>query len=112
MRGGPNHCPGNMNKTQPHPVELAIVAALVPVVALVLVSCARKPPLAHETPVTPQPIKCPSNARQVEPPHHHPITLLATELQALPVTQLRAMTGTRSKSIRKAQLIAMVAACS
>ena len=44
-------------------------------------------------------------------PQPHPLTALATELQLLPVTQLRAMAGIRSKSIRKAQLVAMVAAC-
>ena len=100
-----------MNRTEAHPVELAILLAvlvieaaitlartvLVPVVALVLVqSCTRA--AAPEAPL----------AR----PATHPLAQLAAELEALPATTLRAMAGIRSKRIRKADLVAMVTACS
>jgi hypothetical protein len=41
----------------------------------------------------------------------HPLALVAAELEALPVTRLRPMVGIRSKRARKAELVAMVAAC-
>jgi hypothetical protein len=119
--------PGNMNRTEAHPVELAIVAALVvadalltlvvaalvPLVALVLtlVVSPRTGPIGPELPEIPTPPPAAPEAPLARP-QPHPLATLAAEMQLLPVTQLRAMTGTRSKSIRKAQLIAMVAACS
>ena len=108
-----------MNRTEAHPVELAIVAALVVIEALltlvvaavalvlVLAQWRRAAPAAAA-----EPIKYPSSSHQVAGPQPHPLATLATELQALPVAGLRAMAGTRSKSIRKAQLIEQVAACS
>jgi hypothetical protein len=57
-------------------------------------------PLANFTP----------EAAPAPAPHWHPIAALAHDLELLPVTQLRQLAGVRSKSIRKADLIAMVAA--
>jgi hypothetical protein len=58
------------------------------------------------------PIEPAHYVKEMARPQPHPLATLATELQELPVTRLRAMAGIRSKSIRKAQLVAMVAACS
>ena len=100
-------------------IEAAVLllrAALVPLVALALTmkvevtlsrlllcgrpasGCNNPPSIAPEAPLArPQP---------------HPLAALAHDLQLLPVTQLRAMAGTRSKTTRKAQLIEQVIACS
>jgi len=45
------------------------------------------------------------------PPVVHPLALVAAELEALPVSRLRPMAGTRSKRASKAELVAMLAAC-
>jgi len=51
-------------------------------------------------------------ARSLPPaPELHPLALVAEELAALPVAVLRPMAGTRSKRVRKAELVALVAAC-
>jgi hypothetical protein len=88
-------------------------AVLVPMVALLLTLVVSPRTTGTIVPALPE-IPTPPPAAPEAPlarPHHHPITLLATELQALPVTTLRQLAGTRSKSIRKADLIAMVTAC-
>jgi hypothetical protein len=121
-----------MNRTEAHPVELAIVAALVvadALLTLVVAAVALVVVLARKTTEF---VKNPADGLLANSPRQdfaetclaqdspfspaadpqpHPLATLAAELQALPVTRLRAMTGTRSKSIRKAQLIAMVTAC-
>jgi hypothetical protein len=118
-----------MNRTEAHPVELAILLAvlvieaaitlartvLVPVVALVLTLASRRPTAAPEAPT-------PSSAAPDAPlarggkmssrPTTHPLALLATELQALPASTLRAMAGISSKRHTKAQLAGMLTACS
>ena len=111
-----------MTKTEVHPIELALVAGLVVIEAVVvlvaavvalLLTLAQWRPAAAPAPVAePEPIKYPSSTRQVARPMPHPLALLAAQLQALPVATLRQMANTRSKTIRKAQLIEMVAACS
>jgi hypothetical protein len=58
----------------------------------------------------------PTQAPMVQPhrrpaPAHHPLALMAAELEALPVTALRQLAGVRSKRNRKIDLVAMVAAC-
>ena len=110
-----------MNKTEVHPIELALVAglvvleallALVAAVVALLVTLARcevlqpSAPGPHDLPApTPEPpvIKAPAI------PQLHPLALIATQLQALPVSALRQMANTRSKTIRKAQLIELIA---
>lgn len=48
-----------------------------------------------------------SPARSLPPPPAlHPLALVAEELAALPVAVLRPMAGTRSKRVRKAELVA------
>lgn len=104
-----------MHKTEVHPIELAIVAAwvvieallvLVVAVAALVVTLAQWRP-RQLAPLTPPPvIEAPAI------PLLHPLAALVAELQLLPVITLRQMAGTRSKAIRKADLIAMVAACS
>ena len=122
-----------MKNTEAHPIELAIVAGLVVAesllvlvmagVALLLTLAQWRPAPANTVsndtihgepaPVAePEPIKYPSSTRQVAQPQLHPLALIATQLQALPVATLRQMANTRSKTVRKAQLIEMVAACS
>ena len=113
-----------MNRTEAHPIELAIVAALVVAEALLVLvvavaalvvtlaqwrpakktSCAKASLLAHDINTAP--------STPAAPPLQHPLAALVAELQLLPVATLRGMAGTRSKAIRKADLIAMVAACS
>ncbi len=44
-------------------------------------------------------------------PLQHPLATLATELEVLPVTRLRELAGTRSKRLRKCELVAVLAAC-
>lgn len=93
-----------MNRTNElHPVELLLLAAvvtleaaavlLVALVALVLTVARWRP------------------APPPAPPMVHPLALVAQQLEALPVAALRPMVGTRSKRIRKAELVAMLAAC-
>jgi hypothetical protein len=133
-----------MNKTEAHPVELAILAALVVMEALmvlVIAAAALVQCCTRRDHLVPRPIKCPSSSQtpvaaaqpglvQLQPalaqqvvwctdrirtcttPTPHPLAQLATELEALPATTLRAMAGIRSKRHNKAALVAMVAACS
>jgi hypothetical protein len=110
-----------MNRSELHPLEVAILLAVLTIEAAVLLLRAALVPLVALVLVLLEPSRraaAPAAAAEPPPaaaaaaPHHHPIATLATELQLLPVTQLRAMTGTRSKSIRKAQLIEQVIACS
>ena len=93
-----------MNRTnEPHPVELLLLAAvvtleaaavlLVALVALLLTVARRKP------------------APPPAPPMVHPLALVAEQLDQLPVSRLRPMAGTRSKRIRKAELVAVLVAC-
>lgn len=44
-------------------------------------------------------------------PVPHPLTTIAEELELLPVSQLRQITGIRSKRCRKRELIALAVAC-
>ena len=105
-----------MNRTELHPLELAIVAALVVAEALLTLLVAA----AALVVALPQrrPVVAPAAAPAAEPqpvlarPTPHPLAGLADRLAELPVTTLRTLAGTRSKRIRKADLIAMVAACS
>ena len=105
-----------MNRTTLHPIEVLALAAmalawavltlarlvLVPVVALVLVLAGwRNVPPAPQPPATTPP----------PAPAEHPLARLAEQLEALPAATLRTLAGTRSKRHRKAELIAMVAAC-
>ena len=100
-----------MNKTEVHPIELALVAGLVvieavvvlvaAVVALVVTLSSWRPAAAPAPVAEPEPIQA--------QPQLHPLALLATELQALPAVSLRQMAGVRSKAIRKAQLIELIA---
>ncbi len=93
-----------MNRTnEPHPVELLLLAGLVTLeaaavllvalVALVLTVASWRP------------------APPPAPPMVHPLALLAEQLEQLPVSRLRPMAGTRSKRIRKAELVAVLVAC-
>ena len=108
-----------MTKTEIHPIELAIVAGLVvaeslltlvaTLVALLLTLAQWRPAAAPAPVAEPEPIKYPSSTHQVAQPQLHPLALIATQLQALPVATLRQMANTRSKTIRKAQLIELIA---
>ena len=44
-------------------------------------------------------------------PAVHPLSLLAAELEVLPVSRLRPIAGVRSKRLRKNELVAVLAAC-
>ena len=122
-----------MNRTEAHPIELAIVAGLVvfdALLTLVIAAAALVLTLgSHAGGRMPRP--APRSAEPtlraaartplrtvtaVEPrlhghPQPHPLALLATELEALPAATLRQMAGIRSRRYSKAALIAMVAAC-
>ena len=119
-----------MKNTEVHPIELALVAGLVVIEALVVLVAAvvallvtlaqwRPAPAPSPAPAAPSPAPAaPAPVAKPEPiqpqpqPQLHPLALIATQLQALPVATLRQMANTRSKAIRKAQLIEMVIACS
>ena len=52
------------------------------------------------------------SARAAAPaPAVHPLSVVAAELAELPVSRLRPMVGTRSKRIRKSELVALAVAC-
>ena len=92
-----------MNRTELHPVEVLLLVGLVALeaVAVLLVALvALVLAVARWRPAPPAP-----------PPIVHQLALVAAELEALPVSRLRPMVGTRSKRLRKAELVAMVAAC-
>lgn len=98
-----------MNRTEPHPVELLLLSVLVVAVALVELVAAVVAMLQ------PSPSTSRSGDLLVDtppaPPSVHPLAAIAAELEALPVARLRPMAGVRSKAIRKAQLIELVAVC-
>jgi hypothetical protein len=99
-----------MKNTDPHPVELLILAAVVTIEALAVLTVALVALVAAITRSRP----AGSPARVMTPPPPpllHPLAAVAAELDALPVTQLRPMAGTRSKRIRKAELVAQLVAC-
>lgn len=104
-----------MNSKNAHPIELGVVAALVVAESLLLVVVAAAAlllTLARWRPVVapaaaaaePEPVL----AQQARPTPH-PLAGLADRLAELPVTTLRQMANTRSKAIRKAQLIELIA---
>ena len=104
-------------------VTEAVLVLAVALVALVLTvarwrpsqaSSTKKPLLVPDT----SPARTPHLAgvtSSTRTPHlvplHHPLALVAEQLEALPVAALRPMVGTRSKRLRKSELVAMVAAC-
>ena len=108
-----------MNRTEVHPIEVAIVAALVVVESLLvlvmagvalLLTLAQWRPAAAPAPVAePEPIKYPSSTRQVAQPQLHPLALLAADLEALPAVTLRSLANVRSKRHTKRQLIELIA---
>jgi len=106
-----------MNRTTLHPIEVLLLAAmalawavltlarlvLVPLAAMVLVMAGWSP-APPQPPTTAPPPPAPA-------PAEHPLARLASGLEALPAATLRSLAGTRLKRYRKAELIAMVAAC-
>ena len=84
-------------------VAEALLVLAVALVALVLTITRPRPAGSPARALTPPP---------AAGPLQHPLAVLAAELEALPVTCLRPMAGVTSKRHRKAELIAMVAACS
>jgi hypothetical protein len=88
---------------------LLLRAALVPLVALLLALAQWGPatPAAAATPSPPPAIKA-----RPTPPQQHPLSLVATELEALPAATLRQMAGIKSRRHTKAALAGMVVACS
>ena len=117
----PNPCPEDMKNTEVHPIELALVAGLVVLEAVVVlvaavvalvVTLAQWRPAAAPAPaaalvLAPTPIE-PIPAR----PQPHPISALADRLAELNVATLRTMANIHNKRVLKADLIAMVIACS
>ena len=115
-----------MNKTEVHPIELALVAGLVVLEALLLLAAAVVAlvlTLAQWRP-TPAPSPAPSPAPAaalvlapvpIEPiparPTPHPIAALADRLAELNVATLRSMANIHGRRVLKADLIAMVIAC-
>ena len=95
--------------TDPHPVELLILAAVVTIEALTVLTVALVALVAAIT--RSRPAGSPARVMTPPPPLLHPLAAVAAELEALPVTQLRPMAGTRSKRIRKAELVAQLVAC-
>jgi hypothetical protein len=97
-----------MKNTDPHPVELLILAAVVTIEALAVLTVALVALLLTIT--RSRPAGSPARV-MTPPPIVHPLAVVAADLEALPVTQLRPMAGTRSKRIRKAELVAALVAC-
>ena len=90
-------------------ITLEALLTLVVAAAALLITLAQWRPAAAPAPaaaiaLAPAPIE-PPLAR----PMPHPIAALADRLAELPVATLREMTNTRSKTIRKAQLIELIA---
>lgn len=101
-----------MNRTETHPVELLLLAAVVVAEALLVLVVAAAALVVTITRSRP----AGSPARVMTPPPaaaplQHPLAVLAAELEALPVSRLRPMAGTRSKRLKKAELVAMLAVC-
>ena len=117
----PNPCPDDMKNTEVHPIELALVAGLVVLEAVVVlvaavvalvVTLAQWRPAAAPAPaaalvLAPTPIE-PIPAR----PTPHPIAALADRLAELNVATLRTMANVHGRRVLKADLIAMLIACS
>ncbi|MBD2718113.1 hypothetical protein [Synechococcus sp. FACHB-909] len=102
-----------MNKTETlHPVELLLLIGLVALEAVAVLAVAL---VALVLTITrPRPAGSPARVMPPPPaaaPAVHPLSVVAAELAELPVTTLRPMVGTRSKRAKKAELVAMVAAC-
>lgn len=112
-----------MTKTEVHPIELALVAGLVvleAVVVLVAAVVALLVTLAQWRPA-PAPSPAPAAALVLAPipiepiparPTPHPIAALADRLAELNVATLRTMANVHGRRVLKAELIAMVIACS
>lgn len=111
-----------MNRTDPHPIEVLLVACWLAVeaachllaalvaLALTLLPQQRPTPQAGEA-TAPQLVEPPSPVRGM-PPVPHPLALLAEQLTTTCTRrQLQALAGTRA-NLSKAQLAGMVTACS
>jgi hypothetical protein len=110
MRRLPNQLPPETMKN-PHPVEVLLLAVLLVFdAAAVLLTSLVALALTVASVIT-QPAAQQSPDRVMQPPVLHPLAAVAEMLQALPQRQLMAIAGTRRK-LAKAQLVAMVAACS
>jgi hypothetical protein len=83
-------------------VVLQAAAVLTAALVALLLTITRSRPAGSPARVMPAPPPAPLL---------HPLALVAEELEALPATALRELAGTRSKRIRKALLVALVAAC-
>ncbi len=83
-------------------VAEALLVLTVALVALVLTVARWRPAGSPARVMTPPPAPAPAV---------HPLAVVAEQLEALPVTTLRPMAGTRSKRIRKAELVALAVAC-
>jgi hypothetical protein len=113
-----------MTRTDPHPIEVALVVALLALEAAAIVIASLVALLltvAHWRPAAP-PTGGNTAARSGEPqspdrgmtppqPLLHPLQALAVGLEALSCRELMTLAGTRRK-LPKTQLIALVAACS
>ena len=98
-----------MNRPEPHPVELLLLAGLVALEAVAVLAAALVALVAAIT--RPRPSGFPARVTPPPPaPLLHPLALVAEQLEAMPVTRLRSMAGVTIKRHRKAELIAMVAA--
>ncbi len=90
-------------------VELLLLAVLVALDAVAVLAVALVALLVTIT--RSRPARSPARVMTPPLPVVHPLALVAEELLELPVTRLRPMAGTRSKRVRKAELVALVAAC-
>lgn len=95
-----------MSRTEVHPVEIALVAALVTVEAVVVLASALIALVA--TVLGPKPIPSPPQP-PAPTPMVHPLCYLAADLQALTCKELAQLVGTR-KRLNKSQLVGMVVA--
>ena len=111
-----------MNRTEPHPIEVLLVACWLAVeaachlltalvaLALALLPQQRPTPQTGEAPA-PQQEEAPSPIRGM-PPAPHPLALLAEQLEATRTRrELQTMAGVRG-NLPKTTLAGMVAACS
>jgi hypothetical protein len=100
--------PVMMNRSEPHPVELLLLAGLVVIEALAVVVAAV---LALVLTLASRRPSAPPRPAPLPPPAVHPLAVVAETLQALPQRELMALAGTRRK-LPKHQLAALlVAAC-
>jgi hypothetical protein len=93
----------------PDAVELLLLAVLVALDAVAVLAVALVALVVTITRLGP--VRSPARVMASPPPAVHPLALVAEELEALPVARLRPMAGTRPKRVRKAELVALVAAC-